>query len=71
MMTHIFWKQFGERIIAAKGAPEAILAVSQLSDNEKEILRQQIPEFGQQGYQVLGVAKCDFKGNNFPEKQQD
>jgi Ca2+-transporting ATPase len=71
MMTHIFENNSGERIIAAKGAPEAILAVSQLSDNEKEILRQQIQEFGQQGYRVLGVAKCDFKGNNFPERQQD
>jgi Ca2+-transporting ATPase len=71
MMTHIFENNSGERIIAAKGAPEAILAVSQLTENEKENLRQQIQEFGQQGYRVLGVAKCDFTGNNFPEKQQD
>jgi len=71
MMTHIFENNLGERIIAAKGAPEAILAVSILSEDEKENLRQQIQEFGKQGYRVLGVAKCDFKGNNFPEKQQD
>lgn len=71
MMTHIFENNSGERIIAAKGAPEAILAVSQLTENEKEILRQQIQEFGQQGYRILGVAKCDFTGNNFPVKQQD
>lgn len=70
MMTHIFENNSGERIIAAKGAPEAILAVSILSEDEKENLRQQIQEFGKQGYRVLGVAKCDFKGNNFPEKQQ-
>jgi len=71
MMTHVFENNSGERIIAAKGAPEAILAVSQLTENEKVILRQQIQEFGQQGYRVLGVAKCDFTGNSFPEKQQD
>ena len=71
MMTHIFENNSGERIIAAKGAPEAILAVSQLTENEKEILRQQIQEFGKQGYRILGVAKCDFTGNNFPVKQQD
>jgi Ca2+-transporting ATPase len=71
LMTHIFENNSGERIIAAKGAPEAILAVSQLAENEKENLGQQIQEFGQQGYRVLGVAKCDFKGNNFPEKQQE
>jgi Ca2+-transporting ATPase len=71
MMTHIFENNLGERIIAAKGAPEAILAVSILSEDEKENLRQQIQEFGQQGYRVLGVAKCDFEGNNFPKKQQE
>jgi len=71
LMTHIFENNLGERIIAAKGAPEAILAVSILSEDEKENLRQQIQKFGKQGYRVLGVAKCDFKGNNFPEKQQE
>lgn len=71
LMTHIFENNLGERIIAAKGAPEAILAVSQLSEDEKENLSQQIQEFGKQGCRVLGVAKCDFKGNNFPEKQQE
>jgi len=69
MMTHIFENNLGERIIAAKGAPEAILEVSQLS--EKENLRQHIRDFGKQGYRVLGVAKCDFEGNDFPGKQQD
>ncbi|HMT76808.1 MAG TPA: HAD-IC family P-type ATPase, partial [Saprospiraceae bacterium] len=71
MMTHIFDNNSGARIIATKGAPEAILAVSQLTENEKENLRHQIQEFGQQGYRILGVAKCNFEGNNFPEKQQD
>jgi Ca2+-transporting ATPase len=38
MMTHIFENNSGERIIAAKGAPEAILEVSQLSEDKKKIL---------------------------------
>ncbi|MFN8230690.1 cation-translocating P-type ATPase [Flavobacterium filum] len=71
MMTHIFENKVGERIIATKGAPEAILAVSNLSENEKEKLRQHIQDFGKQGYRVLGVAKSNFVGTNFPEKQQD
>ncbi|MBX3257139.1 MAG: cation-translocating P-type ATPase [Chitinophagaceae bacterium] len=71
MMTHLFENSSGKRIVATKGAPEAILAVSQLSENEKENLRQQIQDFGQQGYRVLGVAKCYFEGNHFPGKQQD
>jgi Ca2+-transporting ATPase len=71
MMTHIFENISGERIIAAKGAPEAILAVSNLLESEKEKLREKIQQFGKQGYRLLGVAKCHFEGSNFPEKQQD
>ncbi len=71
MMTHVFENNSGEKILAAKGAPEAILAVSNLPDEEKVTLRQYITDFGKQGYRVLGVAKSTFAGNNFPEKQQD
>lgn len=71
MMTHIFEDGSGNRIIAAKGAPEALLEVSRLSETEKEKLRKQIQEFGKQGYRVLGVGKANFEGNAFPEKQQD
>ena len=70
-MFQIFENDSKERIIAAKGAPEAILAVSNLSDQEKEALRKKIQAFGQEGYRILGVAKSAFKGHNFPEKQQD
>ena len=71
MMTHLFENKSGERIVAAKGAPEAILAVSHLPENEKAKLRQRIQDFGKKGYRVLGVAKSHFEGNNFPEKQQE
>jgi len=71
MMTHLFENGLGERIIAAKGAPEAILAVSNLSDGEKEKMRQHISDFGKQGYRVLGVARSNFEENDFPEKQRD
>jgi Ca2+-transporting ATPase len=71
MMTHLFENGLKQQIIAAKGAPEAILAVCNLSESEKEKLRLYIKDFGMQGYRLLGVAKADFEGNNFPEKQQD
>ncbi|MCB0710303.1 MAG: cation-translocating P-type ATPase [Chitinophagaceae bacterium] len=71
MMTHIFENKSGERIIAAKGAPEAILAVCYLLETEKEKLRQYVSDFGKKGYRILGVAKCNFNGYNFPPKQQD
>lgn len=71
MMTHLFKNEVGEKIIAAKGAPEAILEVSQLGDEEKEKLRQLIIDFGKKGYRLLGVGKSNFEGENYPKKQQD
>ncbi len=71
MMTHLFENDHQERIIATKGAPEAIMAVSELSDNDKANLRQHIKDLATQGYRLLGVAKAHFEGDHFPEKQQD
>lgn len=71
MMTHLFENDAKERIIAAKGAPEAILEVCQLSDTVKDKIRTLITAFGQKGYRVLGVAKAKFEGNEFPKQQQD
>ncbi|MCZ2276863.1 MAG: cation-translocating P-type ATPase [Bacteroidia bacterium] len=71
MMTHLFENDESQRIIAAKGAPEAILAVSELSDLERARLKKQIRVLGCEGYRVLGVAKSSFEGTNYPAKQQD
>ncbi len=71
MMTHFFENNEKERIIATKGAPEAIIAVSSLSEIEKEKIRTLVQDFGKQGYRVLGVAKSTLEGYDFPEKQQD
>ena len=71
MMTHLFENPAGDRIIAAKGAPEAILAVCNLPEREKEKLQRYSKDFGKQGYRLLGVAKATFEGDNFPQKQQD
>ena len=71
MMTHLFENDEKTRIIAAKGAPEAILAVCTLTEIEKDKIRGEIKEFGKKGYRLLGVAKAVFSGNDFPKKQQD
>lgn len=71
MMTHFFENANKQRIIAAKGAPEAILHVCQLSEPEKSNIRSIIKTLGQQGFRILGVAKSDFEGVRFPAKQQD
>ena len=71
MMTHFFENGHAERIIAAKGAPEAILKVSNLTETDRLQLRKYIDGFGNQGYRVLGVAKSDFAGNGYPKQQQE
>lgn len=71
MMTHLFKNAKGERIIAAKGAPETILEVCQLSEEDRIKIRKEIDDFGKQGYRLLGVAKSNFEGDDFPKKQQE
>ena len=70
MMTHLFENKKKHRIIAAKGAPEAILNVATLSESEKNKVQELIKSFGQQGFRVLGVAKSNFEDDDFPGKQQ-
>lgn len=71
MMTHIFEDTKGKRVIAAKGAPEAIMEVSNLSDNDKKQVLTAMETMAKEGYRVLGVGVADFSGNNFPKTQQE
>ncbi len=74
MMTHIFERIGGEkseRLIAAKGAPEAIINVSNLSAEARERIRHALEELTQDGLRVLGVGVSDFTGDKFPKKQQE
>ncbi|WP_038332055.1 cation-translocating P-type ATPase [Empedobacter falsenii] len=71
MMTHCFKNNKNQRIIAAKGAPEAILNVSNLSEEEKNQFKKVIDDFGLKGFRLLGVAKSNFEEDNFPKHQQD
>ena len=71
MMTHLFENDKGIRIIAAKGAPEAIMNVSNLSKEEKSQIEKAIKEITAEGYRVLGVGEAIFTENNFPKTQQE
>lgn len=71
MMTHIYEDEQKHRIIAAKGAAEAIMDVSILTSTEKSAIRKVIEEFGIKGYRILGVGKAIWNGPNFPKRQQD
>ena len=70
MMTHIFEDEKGNRIIAAKGAPEAIIGVTALSNAEKEEILSAVKELSEKGYRVLAVAETVHTGSDFPAEQQ-
>jgi len=70
MMTHLYDDQQGKRIIAAKGAPEALGQVSHLSSIEKEQIAIALQNLTQQGYRVLSVGEAKYEGNDFPSTQQ-
>ncbi len=71
MMTHVFQNKNGTRIIAAKGAPEALLKVSKLSAAEVEEIKKVISNLSKDGYRLLGVAQTNFEGDDYPIKQQE
>ncbi len=70
MMTHIFENKQSIRIVAAKGAPEAIMNVSELTAVEKENIENSINLLAKDGYRVLAVGEADFAGTDFPDEQQ-
>ena len=71
MMTHVFQDSSGKRIIAAKGAPEALMNVSHLTEVEKREIEEAIKTITAEGYRVLGVGESEFSGIDFPTTQQE
>lgn len=70
MMTHVFENAARERIVAAKGAPEAIMTLSGLLESQKTEISNAVNDLAAKGYRILGVGQSDFSGESFPQKQQ-
>ncbi|MCR9013436.1 cation-translocating P-type ATPase [Aquiflexum gelatinilyticum] len=71
IMTHIFQKGNGEKVIAVKGAVEGVLDQSKLSGSEKKTVLENVEKFTQKGFRVLAVGKADPSINAFPKTQQE
>jgi len=71
MMTHIFSNGQGKRIIAAKGAPEALMQVSGLDADARRRVETALKELAGSGYRVLGVGTAEYEGDHFPATQQE
>lgn len=71
MMTHIFENETGDRIIACKGAPEALIAHSRLDPLQKEQVRQAAESMAKEGYRLLGVGLVADAQGPFPSAQTE
>jgi Ca2+-transporting ATPase len=71
MMTHIFRNKDGETIIAAKGAPEAILRNSNLAVSDLKHIEEQALNYAKQGYRDLGVGKGLWNEKKYPLSQEE
>jgi Ca2+-transporting ATPase len=55
MMGHV-WRKDGELVIAAKGSPERILTLCELTDAQREAAEEQIRLLSAQGLRVIAIA---------------
>lgn len=69
-MTHVFQHRDGTTIIAAKGAPEAILKQSHLTEKERESILAALDQLTKKGYRVLGVGRAEGV-QTYPEQQHE
>ncbi|MGK5085307.1 cation-translocating P-type ATPase [Bdellovibrionota bacterium FG-1] len=58
-------------IIGAKGAPEAILDLCHLDQNQVAEISGKIEEFARRGLRILGVASATFSSPTLPETPHD
>ena len=71
MMGHV-WRKNGEIIIAAKGSPERILTICNMSNKDRELTEQKITEMSKKGLRVIAVATMKPQSEtNIPEKITD
>lgn len=71
MMTHIFSDPSGHTLIAAKGAPEAILRQGNLPVAALKHIEEQALEYARKGYRVLGVGRGQWEGRKWPVSQEE
>ena len=61
----------GERVIATKGAPEAIAELCRLPDDERRTLEAAVDGMAAMGLRVLGVADARWSASPLPASQRE
>jgi Ca2+-transporting ATPase len=60
-----------QRMIATKGAPEAIISLCHLAPQEHQRITAQVSAMADKGLRVLGVARAIFNAGTLPATQHD
>ncbi len=60
-----------KHVIAAKGAPEAVIDLCHLDETQKKELLSRVQSMADNGLRVLGVARSIFQEESLPETQHD
>lgn len=71
-MSRVWEHRDGEHyIIAAKGAPEAIVDLCHLPEENLTSIRRDVDSLAEKGLRVIGVASAEFTKGSLPEGQHD
>jgi Ca2+-transporting ATPase len=70
-MTRVLEDENGHLFVGTKGAPEAILELCHISDEEKIHLLSKVKMLAKRGQRILGVAKGKVENREFPASQKD
>ncbi|MCL2503616.1 MAG: cation-translocating P-type ATPase [Coriobacteriia bacterium] len=63
MMGHV-WRRDGGLVLAAKGSPERVLVICDLSRKEREVVLQRITALAKEGLRVIAVATSNLTGGS-------
>ncbi|MCJ2179063.1 cation-translocating P-type ATPase [Novosphingobium album (ex Hu et al. 2023)] len=71
-MSHV-WSSQGEdgKMVAAKGAPEAIASLCHLDEAARQEMDASVAEMASRGLRVLGVARSCWENGTLPDNQHD
>ncbi|HWI81185.1 HAD-IC family P-type ATPase [Ramlibacter sp.] len=71
-MTHVFPAARPARhLLATKGAPEAVADLCHLDAAAREQIQRQVQEMARAGLRVLGVARGEWDGEQWPSSQHE
>lgn len=71
-MSHVWQARVGAaHVVAAKGAPEAIVDLCHLDLAAQKMVASAVDAMAAKGLRVLGVARASFEGDNWPAIEHD